>query len=141
MSLLRTVRTALSRRDGSRQPTRSFTDEARRAGAVHRRLPRTETVDTTRIVGSVSRAHELRRDFRPPRQQRRRSDNERYQSIVRAMNRGRELPLIELYRLGDEYYVVDGHHRVAAALTVGQLQMDAQVVEFLPSGYTAIVRS
>ena len=41
-----------------------------------------ETVDTTRIVGSVSRAHELRRDFRPPRQQRRRSDNERYQSIV-----------------------------------------------------------
>jgi len=98
-------------------------------------------VDTTRIVGSVSRAHELRRDFRPPRQQRRRSDNERYQSIVRAMNRGRELPLIELYRLGDEYYVVDGHHRVAAALTVGQLQMDAQVVEFLPSGYTAIVRS
>ncbi|HET6318472.1 MAG TPA: ParB N-terminal domain-containing protein [Chloroflexota bacterium] len=97
---------------------------------MRRHLPRVETVDTQRIIGSVSRAHEVRRDFRPPRRSRRRSDNQRYDSIVRAMQRGRELPPIELYRLGDDYYVVDGHHRVAAALEVGQLAMDAQVVEF-----------
>jgi hypothetical protein len=131
MSLLHSVRQAFS----PPAPTRSFTTAAREAGALVRRVPRTQTVDTGRIVGSVSRAHELRRDFRPPRRQRRRSDNQRYESIVKAMKRGRELPVIELYQLGEEYYVVDGHHRVAAALTVGQLAMDAHVTEFLPAAW------
>ncbi len=134
---LHKVRDVFSRADGTRQHARSFTDEQRRAGAVHQRMARTETVQTQQIVGSVSRAHELRRDFRPPRNQRRRNDNERFERIVRAMKRGHELPLIELYRLGDEYYVVDGHHRVAAALTVGQLAMDAHVVEFMPPEHAA----
>jgi hypothetical protein len=131
MSLLHTVRSVFGQAGGSAARARSFTDEAKRAGAVRRRLPRLETVDTQCIVGSVSRAHEVTRDFRPVRRARRRSDTQRYESIVRAMQRGRELPPIELYRLGDDYFVLDGHHRVAAALTVGQLAMDAHVLEFV----------
>jgi hypothetical protein len=111
--------------------TRSFTEDARRLGAVPARLPRLETVDVERIVGSVGRAHELGRDFRPPRRQRRQSDNERFAFIVRALRTGRQLPAVELYRLGDEYYVVDGHHRIAAVLAVGQLAVDAHVTEYV----------
>jgi len=69
-SILCTVGGALWRRDSAGQRTRSFIDEAMRAGALHRRLPRIETVDTSQIVGSVGRAHELKSDFRPPRHQR-----------------------------------------------------------------------
>ena len=43
-------------------------------------------------------------------------------------------PLIELYKLGASYYVFDGHHRVAAAILIGQIEVDARVVEFVPLG-------
>jgi hypothetical protein len=56
---------------------------------------------------------------------------EQYQLTVRR-GAGRALPPVELYRLGDGYYVLDGHHRVAAALAVGQLALDARVTEFAP---------
>ena len=112
--------------------TRSFTDDARRVGAVPARQPRFESVDTERIIGSVGRAHELARDFRPPRRRRRVPDNERFAFAVGALRTGRALPPVELYRLGDGYYVLDGHHRVAAALAVGQLALDARVTEFAP---------
>jgi hypothetical protein len=46
---------------------------------------------------------------------------------------GTALPPVQLYKLGDRYYVVDGHHRVAAALSLGQLEIDAVVTEYLPA--------
>ena len=52
-------------------------------------------------------------------------------SLGGAMRAGQALPAIEVYALGEEYYVVDGHHRVAAARALGQLYLDALVHEFL----------
>jgi hypothetical protein len=37
-----------------------------------------------------------------------------------------------LYKLGFGYYVLDGHHRVAAARLLGQVEIDANVTEFVP---------
>jgi hypothetical protein len=127
----------LFNRNRAANRTRSFTDDARRLGAVPARQPRLETVDVERIVGSVGRAHELGRDFRPPKGQRRTSDNARFAFIVRALRTDRELPAVELYRLGDAYYVVDGHHRIAAALAVGQLAVDAHVTEYMATSSAA----
>jgi hypothetical protein len=42
------------------------------------------------------------------------------------------MPAIEVYKLGFGYYVVDGHHRVAAALEGGQMEIDAHVIEYVP---------
>ena len=45
------------------------------------------------------------------------------------MAAGECLPPVELHKLGRGYYVVDGHHRIAAALLLGQADVDAIVVE------------
>jgi hypothetical protein len=38
-----------------------------------------------------------------------------------------------LYKVGSEYFVLDGHHRIAAARLLGQVDIDANVVELIPS--------
>jgi hypothetical protein len=42
------------------------------------------------------------------------------------------MPPIDAYKLGFGYYVLDGHHRVAAALANGQVEIEANVVEHVP---------
>jgi hypothetical protein len=54
--------------------------------------------------------------------------------LLRALDHGEVLPAVLLYRLGHEYYIVDGHHRVAAARLAGQQDVDAEVVAYLPEG-------
>ena len=59
----------------------------------------------------------------------------RYARIRSAVNRMAMLPPVELLKTGDEYWVVDGHNRVAAARELGQIALDASVVELpLPGG-------
>ncbi len=60
--------------------------------------------------------------------------NSRLQKIKTMMEERRELPAIELYKVKDEYYVLDGHHRVVAAKEIGRASVDAHVVEYLPKG-------
>jgi len=110
---------------------RSFNEAAERIGPLARSLPRVEVVDVARIVGSVGRARELDADFRPPRNARRRGDEDRLQRVYNALESGKGLPPVDLYKLGSGYYVLDGHHRVAAALMIGQAAIDAVVVEHL----------
>jgi ParB-like chromosome segregation protein Spo0J len=45
------------------------------------------------------------------------------------MREGEPLPPIEVYAWQGEYYVLDGHHRVAAAHAVGSDLINAHVIE------------
>ncbi len=90
-------------------------------------------VPVDKIVGSVGRWQNLRSDFF----YRSGEMTERFLRIGRAMRRGTDLPPIEVYKLKrsagqsrTEYYVVDGHHRVAMARELGQVFLDANVKEF-----------
>ncbi len=49
------------------------------------------------------------------------------------MAKGEYYPVVELYKLADEYYILDGHHRLSAAKQLGWIFIDAHVVEHLPS--------
>ena len=66
-----------------------------------------------------------KRGFRPATNRSR----ERWERIARAMRRGEEIPPIEVYKLGDLYFVRDGHHRVSVAKSLGLDLTEADVIE------------
>ena len=115
-----------------RRTLRSFPEDAERAGLLTQRPLGVRTIEVSRIVGSVGRYQELGPDFRPPPRRRRRQDEQRFEGIRRALSTGAAMPPIDVYKLGFGYYVLDGHHRVAAALANGQVEIEANVVEYVP---------
>jgi nucleotide-binding universal stress UspA family protein len=124
---------------GGVPPLRSFYDDAARAGPLRQRRLGTRVVEVGRIIGSVGRARELGPDFRPL--ERRREDEGRFARIRAAMEAGEHFPPVELYKLGFGYYVLDGHHRVAAARELGMLDLEAEVTEFVPPGDSQAART
>jgi hypothetical protein len=51
----------------------------------------------------------------------------RWQNLWLAEHRGTVLPPISVVRIGDEYAVRDGHHRVSVALARGGVTIDAHI--------------
>ena len=82
-------------------------------------------VELKKIVGSLNRYHEFDRAFLPLEDQ----AADRWQSIDRAFYQDVNLPPVVLYKVGDVYFVVDGHHRVSVAREQGQIEIDAEVRE------------
>ncbi|HET9000888.1 MAG TPA: ParB/RepB/Spo0J family partition protein, partial [bacterium] len=108
-------------------------EEAQRAhGALTTRPLGVIQVPVDEIVGSVGRARYFPHGLRPGRG----LTPSRVRRLMEALNHGEVLPPVLLYRLGHEYYIADGHHRVAAAQMAGQQDVDAEVVAFLPEGRT-----
>ncbi len=116
----------------ARNQVRCFKQDAERAGRLIQRTLGVRTIEVARIVGSVDRCNELGLDFRPPPRRRRKHDEDRFARIRDTFESGGALPAIDVYKLGFGYYVLDGHHRVAAAMLNGQVAMDANVVEYVP---------
>ena len=79
------------------------------------------------IVGSVGRYTEFTRTFLP----RRDDDRERWARVKAAMEdpAGRGLPPIEVYKVGEAYFVLDGNHRVSIARQEGFKFIEAHVIE------------
>ncbi len=77
------------------------------------------------IVGSVDRTREFDRSFRPVSPRLR----SRWERIAAAQRRGESLPPISVYKIGDLYFVRDGHHRVSVARSLGRPDIDAYVTE------------
>ena len=84
------------------------------------------------IVGSVGRYHDFDSQFKIKGHMR----PDRYISVKKAMREGKSLPPVKLYRIKDEYYVLDGNHRIAAAKELGRSHIMAKIVEFIPSSNT-----
>jgi len=92
-----------------------------------RRLGR-QVIDLDSIVGTVDRSRrEFDRSFRPTSQRVRR----RWQGIATAMRRGADMPPIDVYRVGDLHFVIDGHHRVSVARQLRLEKIEANVTEIL----------
>ena len=85
-----------------------------------------QTIDLDSIVGTVDRSRrEFDRSFRPTS----RKVKRRWQGIAEAMRRGDSMPPIDVYRVGDLHFVIDGHHRVSVARQLGRDKIDAMVTE------------
>ncbi len=84
-----------------------------------------QTVRVDQIVGSLNRYHQFDRAFLPVEDQ----IASRWQSIDRAFYKDISLPPVLLYKVGQVYFVVDGHHRVSVAREQGQEFIEAEVRE------------
>jgi nucleotide-binding universal stress UspA family protein len=94
-----------------------------RASGVESKTLREIPLDA--IVGSVGRYADFTRTFLP----RRDSDEERWARIKVATSDLVGLPPIELYQIGDVYFVLDGNHRVSVARQLGANTIQAYVTK------------
>jgi hypothetical protein len=83
------------------------------------------TVCLDAIIGTAGRVNDFDCGFWP----RESVKQERWVSISEANYNGVSLPPVELYKIGDDYYVIDGHHRLSVARVQGQQYIEAEVVE------------
>ncbi len=79
------------------------------------------------IVGSVGRYVDFTRSFLP----RQDSDEARWARVQVATGKLSGLPPIEVYKIGDAYFVRDGNHRVSVARELEQNHIQAYVTEIL----------
>lgn len=86
-----------------------------------------EEVPLSRIVGTVGRERDFNRVFLPRKEALRR----RWNDMVRLLESQAGYPPVELYRVGDADFVVDGHHRVSVARSLGAPSIEARVKEFV----------
>jgi hypothetical protein len=91
-------------------------------GPIYRGI---KTVEVEKIVGSLNRYYEFDRAFLPLDEK----AAHRWESVDRAFYQEIDLPPVVLYKVGQVYFVVDGHHRVSVAREQGQLFIEADVRE------------
>jgi DNA-binding Lrp family transcriptional regulator len=111
------------------QFVKSFKEEQQQEEAFDHKDRGVCSVAVKQIVGSVGRYHDFDSKFRLMQHM----PSERLQGIKQAMKTGKRLPPVKLYQIKDEFYVLDGNHRIAAAKEIGRHEVDAKIVEFIPS--------
>lgn len=82
-------------------------------------------VRVDQIVGSVGRFRDFDRAFLPVQTHTR----DRWISIDKAHYADIILPPVDLYKIGEIYFVKDGNHRISVARERGQQYVDAYVIE------------
>jgi nucleotide-binding universal stress UspA family protein len=86
---------------------------------------RLEDVPLEAVVGSVGRYVDFNRQFLPQKD----SDEARWSRVKSAMESPTGVPPIELYRVGNAYFVLDGNHRVSVLRRMGATHAQAYVTE------------
>lgn len=77
------------------------------------------------IVGSLGRYNDFTRDFLPKKD----TIKDRWARVRLALSGMTGLPPIEVYQIGDVYFVKDGNHRVSVARQLGMDTIQAYVTE------------
>ncbi len=92
-----------------------------------------EDIELAHIRGSVGRYRDFTSAFLPRRDHLR----QRWERVNRIVS-SQDMPPIEVYGVGEAYFVVDGNHRVSAARQEGMKTIAAYVCEFVtPVGLSA----
>jgi hypothetical protein len=89
-----------------------------------RRTAGTVIVPLQKIVGSEGRGEDFDANFHPLKPYNRK----RWIGIAAARWMGAPLPPVELFQVGEVYYVRDGHHRISVARAMGELTIEARIV-------------
>jgi uncharacterized ParB-like nuclease family protein len=84
-----------------------------------------KTIRIEQIVGSLNRYQDFDRAFLPIQDK----TAARWQRVDLAFYQDISLPPVVLYKVGQVYFVVDGHHRVSVAREQGQEFIEAEIRE------------
>ena len=84
-----------------------------------------QSIPIKNIIGSEGRSRDFSNAFYPKKDMLK----ERWKSIDKAHLQYINLPSIDVYKLGEWYFVRDGNHRVSVAKSKGAEFIDAEVVE------------
>jgi nucleotide-binding universal stress UspA family protein len=98
-------------------------DQLRATASTDRGL---QDIPLDAVVGSVGRTKDFTRSFLP----RRPGDQHRWVRVEAAMLSAEGLPPIDVYKIGEAYFVLDGNHRVSVARQLGFEHIQAYVREF-----------
>ncbi len=82
-----------------------------------------QEISLDKVVGSVGRYHDFNRAFLP----RFSVQQERWSRVDRVLRSQRSLPPIDVFQVGDVYFVKDGNHRVSVARANGWKTIQARV--------------
>lgn len=86
-----------------------------------------QNIPLDKIVGSVGRYQDFTRSFLP----KKRVNEERWSQISVLARGMRGFPPIELYKVGEAYFVLDGNHRVSVARQLKMPTIEAYVRELI----------
>lgn len=90
-----------------------------------------QDIPVEKVVGSVGRFKEFTKTFLPKTNEMR----ERWSRVYAKVNSMEGVPPIEVYQVGDGYFVRDGNHRVSVARQIGAKTIQAHVTELPTSVY------
>ena len=121
-AFLTDLRALFARRQNDLVPYHEVRRRVSPEGESYRGL---QSVRLHQIIGSMDRFQDFNREFLP----RQRFTAGRWQSVDRTYYQDIQLPPIQLYKVGDVYFVKDGNHRVSVARERGQEYIDAEVIE------------
>jgi hypothetical protein len=122
------------RRSRGRDRLLELDEVERRLKPFGRRYLGVRAIPIDALVGTDGRASSFTRDFRPLHA----FSRDRLRSLQSAFAEGAFPPIVTV-KLGETYFVIDGHHRVALARRGGAEWIDADVTELvarvpLPAG-------
>lgn len=101
-------------------------DEIRkRFGGIESARRQLKDIPLDVIVGTVGRYKDFSRTLLPLTA----NDGARWASVRKAINNQLGLPPIEVYQVGEAYFILDGHHRASVARELGATHIQAYVRE------------
>ena len=86
-----------------------------------------QNVPLHHIRGSENRTDDFDMAFHPLNNR----GEDRWRGVAQVWMSGIELPPVELIRVGEIYFVRDGHHRISVAAALGVQAIDALVTEWI----------
>ncbi|MCX5782278.1 MAG: hypothetical protein NT145_06200 [Elusimicrobia bacterium] len=87
-----------------------------------------KTIPIEKIVGSLGRYQDFTEGFLPHKEK----ISTKYEAVKDVLLHGKILPPIKVYQLLDNYFVIDGHHRITVAKNeLNAKDIDAEVIEIL----------
>jgi nucleotide-binding universal stress UspA family protein len=117
------LREALGHLLGESRELLSYEEVRHKLHAVESGVEMLEQIPLDAIVGSVGRYNDFSRGFFPLQD----SDEQRWARVRLAVTGQQGVPPIEVYQLGDAYFVKDGNHRVSVARQLGTRDIQAYV--------------